>query len=144
MKLPYLILTFLTFLTFEGTSQEISISTENSEELNTFAQSIRNIETFYNAEPQPIYIRLFECGRLIGSLSYGADVILYDFYISVKQATDNNSRGELGWFWVTGHFIDPRNYKFNPLSNTLSFEHGTEDSAATTTLSVSYNAIIVE
>ncbi len=129
---------------FRGTAQEITITTEGSNELNSFAESIRNIETFFNTEPKPIAIRLFECGRTIGSLPEGLDVVLYDFYISVKQATEENANGEFGWFWVTGHFIDPRNYKFEPQSQTLTFEHGTKVASKTTTLRISFNEITVE
>ena len=144
MKLSFLILIFLYLLTLKGTAQEITVTTENSDELNNFAQSIRNIEKFFNVEPQPVYIRLFECSRLIGTLDSGLDVRLYDFYISVKQATVDKPNGEYGFFWVKGHFIDPRNYKFEPQNRTLTFEHGTEDSIKITTLTISSDEIRVE
>jgi hypothetical protein len=144
MKQSILILIFQLLSVFVGTAQQISTATENSKEINSFAESIRNIETFFNAEPLPIYIRLFECGRTVGTLNYGADVTLYDFYISVKQATEENANGERGYFWVTGHFIDPRNYVFNAEKRTLTFEHGTEESVETTTLKISFEAIKAE
>jgi len=144
MKLSILISNSLLLLAFTGTAQQISITNENSKELNSFAESIRNIETFFNAGPLPIYVRLFECGRTVGKLNYGADVILYDLYISVKQATDEYPNGVRGYFWVTGHFIDPRNYIFEPESRTLTFDHGTEESTEITTLEISFDSIKAE
>ena len=144
MKQSLLIPFFLAFLVFNGTAQEIKITTEDAKEVNSFAASVENIETFFNAKPLPIYIRLFECGRSIVPLSEGPDVILIDFYISVKEATETNAMGELGYFWVSGHFIDPKNYKFDPERQTLTFEHGTEEYTETTTLKISFEEINVE
>jgi hypothetical protein len=144
MKLPLVILTFLFFLAFTGTAQQISITIEKSEDLNSFAASIRNIETFFDEDPQPIQIRLFECGRTVGFLPQGLDVILYDFYISVRQATEEYPIGEYGYFWVIGHFIDPRNYIFDPLKGTLTFNHGTKESIEKTTLKISFETINVQ
>jgi hypothetical protein len=90
-------------LNCDVTAQEIEITTEKSKELNWFAQSIRNVENFFSDEPSPIYIRVFECGTMVGSLPEGLDVLYYDFYVSVKQATEDNPNGEYGWFWVNGN-----------------------------------------
>ncbi|MCB0497763.1 MAG: hypothetical protein KDC79_16595 [Cyclobacteriaceae bacterium] len=127
-------------MSLKARAQEITIEKETSKEINSFAQSIRNIETFYCKEGMPIYIRLFECSSTITNLE-GKDVVQYNLYMIVKQATGKNFGGEYGWFWIKGDFINPRNYSFDPKLRILSFNSGTENMPSTTSLSISFEQI---
>lgn len=141
MRILALIISLSISITYITDAQKIEISIENSNELNEFAASIRNIKTFLNMEPAPISIRVFECGKAIGSLPEGQEVMLYNLYISVKEATEMKPIGELGYFWINGLFIDPRNYSFEPANRTLTFEHGAENSSTLTKFKISFSSI---
>lgn len=143
MKYFLLVISTFLLLSLKTRAQEITIEKETSKEINSFAQSIRNIEAFYSKEQMPIYIRLFECSSTITNLE-GKDIAQYDFYISIKQATDKNFGGEYGWFWIKGDFINPRNYIFDPKLKILSFQSGTENKPSTTSLSISFEEIKIK
>ncbi len=138
------ILTFLIILSFGflTIAQEISVTKEESDQLNSFANSIRNIEQFGS---NYIFIKLFECGRSIGSYPglEGMDIILFDFYISVKERTEELPT-TYATFWVDGDFHNPRNYQFEAELRTLTFEHGTDNQPKATTLTISTTGIQTE
>lgn len=124
-------------------AQEIRVTPEASKDLNYFVNSIRGIESF-NADY--IAIKLIESGRTIGSYPEleGIDVVLFDFHISIKERIDDDAPTTTGNYWVDGNFHNPRSYKFDPVTKTLTFQHGTDKNPKSTSLQISSAGIKVK
>ncbi len=124
-------------------AQDIRIEREESTSINSFAQSINEVKDFVSAEALPIAVRVIECSVAVSGQE-DKDVVLTDLYIRIKQATQSNPSGELGWFWVRGEFLNPRNYKFIGEFSVLSFESGPEGQVQNTRLKVGHQKIEIQ
>ncbi|MEO9534420.1 MAG: hypothetical protein ABJH69_10205 [Crocinitomicaceae bacterium] len=117
----------------------------NSNELSLL-NSIRDIQRFNSQEPHPTAILLIESGYLsdqeIAGLE-GMDVVLHKLYISIKQLI-NNERTAKQAYWIDGNFYNPRNYKYDSKTQRLTFQHGTDEQAKSTVITVTSTTVKIE
>ena len=139
-NMKYLLSFLILTLSHLSNAQTVSIEKELSTDINSFAESIDEIHEFTGIEELPIAIKLFECQSGIGGYE-DKDAILYDLFISVKQATKDNFSGEHGRFWIRGDFLNPRNYEFDSKDNRLSFEYGLFDSIESISFVINHKSI---
>ena len=143
MKIILISLGLCLLTVLPSLSQDIEVTKEDSKSINHFASSIHNCEQFSTTQPRLILIKLFECENSVKSLQNGTDVILYDLYIYIKEAVpESGSSNE--YYWIKGKFLNPRDYKFDSTSQTLSFKHGSEESTTTTNLQIGVKEIAVQ
>jgi len=125
----------LTCLSFNA--QSVEITKEDSEDLNQFANSIRDIKTFSS---KYTFVKLIECETIEKNPSNGGSTIQFNLYIMVKERTDFSMISK-GSFWVDGDFRDPRNYQISADMKKLTFQHGAKQQPATTILKISTSEI---
>jgi len=116
---------------FSINAQSVEITREDAEDVNQFANAIREVKTFSSKH---IFVKLIECETI------EEHSIRFDLYILVKERTDFSMTSK-GSFWVNGDFRNPRNYQINTDMNRLSFEHGTREQPSTTILKISTSEI---
>lgn len=122
--------TILSILVFciaylDLSAQDIEISTEKSNEINDFANSITEIKEFGS---DYIAVKIIVAGREIGGHPElkGKDIVLYDLYLRIQERIKDYQTIN-GSFWVDGDFHNPRNFEFDPETKTLIFQEGTNE-----------------
>ena len=120
--------------------QEIKVSKVTSDEINKFAESIRNVEQF---KSDSIFVKCIESGFITTDTIPGLedqDVVLYRLLIIVKEITQNDQL-KSNIFWVDGNFYNPRNYQFSRKIKLLSITTGLEENPKIVNLKVSVEEI---
>ena len=136
MKSLYLsLLISLTTVGLKG--QELTIKQENSDEI-TFAFGISKIHEFGS---NYVYIKLLEYDLVGGLVELeGQDLIVKNFYIYIKQRTEDTPTTE-NYYSISAGFYNPRDLQFNTDSRILTFTHGTETNPKTVKLLISTDEI---
>lgn len=128
-KSLFVFLLSLTCLSFHA--QTVEIAKVESEEINHFADSIRDIKTFSS---KYIFVKLIECEII------QEHAIRFNLYILVKERS-NFSIITQGSFWLNGAYHNPRNYQMSSDMDRLTFEHGSIQQPSTTVLKISTSEI---
>lgn len=114
-------------------AQAVEITKVESEEINQFADSIRDIKTFSS---KYIFVKLIEFEFI------EEHAIRFNLYFLVKERS-NFSMITQNSFWVKGAFRDPRNYQMSSDMEQLTFEHGSKQQPSTSVLKISTSEIEV-
>ncbi len=123
-------------------AQDIKISTEKSNEINDFANSVTEVKEFGS---DYIAVKIIVAAREIGGHPElpGKDVVLYDLYLRIQERAKDYQTIK-GNFWVDGDFHNPRNFEFDPETKTLKFQEGTVENPKTTALIITATGVKIK